>query len=89
MTLIATPKANELEATIPLLPLGLSSETKVWTGSLGKASSKLQGGEYKGWIEMEVVASCLEEIGNTVKDISAALGSEGSCPIMREANNIE
>ena len=87
MTLIATPKDNELEATIALLPRGLSSETKVGLAAWVKHSSELHSGEYKGWIEMEMVASCLEQIGSTAKDISEALS--GSCFIVMEPDKTE
>jgi len=87
MTLIASAKDNELEATIALLPRGLSSETKVGLAAWVKHSSEIQGGKYKSWIDMEMVASCLEQIGSTANDISEALS--GSCPIVMEPHKTE
>lgn len=75
MTLIASPNDNELEATIALLPPGLSSETKVGLAAWVKHSAEIQGGEYAGWIDMEMVAACFEEIGTTAKDITDGLSS--------------
>jgi len=76
MTLIASAKDNELEATIELLPRGLSEETKVGLAIWVEQSSKLRSGMYKGWIDVDMVAACFEGIESTAEDITGAMRSE-------------
>jgi len=87
MTLIASAKDNELEATIELLPRGLSEETKVGLAIWVEQSSRIQGGKLKGWIDIDTLAACFEGIEITAEDISEALS--GSCPIEMEPDKTD
>jgi len=76
MTLIASAKDNELEAAIELLPRGLSQETKVGLAIWVEQSSKIQSGKLKGWIDIDTLAACFEEIRTTAEDITRAMNSQ-------------